>query len=283
MALMIGKINTLKVDRKTDIAYSLKDEKGEEVFLHVNESGREELKKGSLVEAFLYYDAKGRLAATLSRPKITVGDPGELEVVSVSPNLGVFLDLGISKDVLLSKDDLPKDESLWPQVGDKVYVDLKIKTRMTARLVPPQEFRVVLGNLEIGEEIEGFVQGIGNIGYFILTAPGNIILVKKSNTRHSYRLGEPVSVKVTYETKQGYEGSLSKFKEEVRLDDSNMILEYLESHGGVMPYTADTESELVVETFGLSRKAFKRALGLLYKKRKINFKDGKTYLVKENE
>src|SRR5690606_14583831 len=128
------------VDRKTDIAYSLKDEKGEEVFLHVNESGREELKKGSLVEAFLYYDAKGRLAATLSRPKITVGDPGELEVVSVSPNLGVFLDLGISKDVLLSKDDLPKDESLWPQVGDKVYVDLKIKTRMTARLVPPQEF-----------------------------------------------------------------------------------------------------------------------------------------------
>src|SRR5690606_13402048 len=160
MAFTIGKINVLKVDRKTDIAYILKNEKGEEIFLHVNESGKRELTRGSLVEAFLYFDAKGREAATLSTPYVQVGEPGTLKVVSKNPNLGVFLDLGISKDVLLSKDDLPQDEALWPEPGDEVYVDLKVKTRMTARLIPPSEFRVVIGNYEIGQDVEGSVQAI---------------------------------------------------------------------------------------------------------------------------
>lgn len=279
MALEIGKINLLQVVRKTDIAYLLKNKANEEVFLHINESDHRNLVPNQMVEAFLYYDAKGRLAATLHEPKITAGNPGVLEVVSVKPGLGVFLDLGISKDVLLSKDDLGEDESLWPQVGEGLYVDLRVKTKITARLIPYHELRVVTGNLEVGQEVNGFVQVIGRIGYFILTDEGNVVLVKKSNVRGSYRLGQKVSVKITYETANGYEGALSQFKEVIRIDDSKLIMEMLEQTGE-MPYTADTDSETIMQVFGLSRKAFKRALGLLYKQRKVEFKDGKTYLVK---
>ncbi|VEU82740.1 S1-like domain-containing RNA-binding protein [Acholeplasma hippikon] len=279
MALEVGKINLLQVVRKTDIAYLLKNKENEEVFLHINESDHQKLVPNQIVEAFLYYDAKGRLAATLHEPKITLGNPGLLEVVSVKPGLGVFLDLGISKDVLLSKDDLGDDESLWPQVGEKLYVDLKVKTKMTARLIPYNEIRVITGNLEIGKEYDGFVQVIGKIGYFIYTEEGNLVLVKKSNTRQTFRLGEAVKVKVTFETKSGYEGTLGQFKEVVRVDDSKMIMDFLEKTGE-MPYTADTDSETITQVFGLSRKAFKRALGLLYKQRKVEFRDGKTYLVK---
>ena len=82
---------------------------------------------------FLYFDAKGRLAATLHEPYVTAGNPGVLKVVAVKPGLGVFLDLGISKDVLLSKDDLPVDESLWPQVDDQ-YMDLRVKAILTDSL-----------------------------------------------------------------------------------------------------------------------------------------------------
>ena len=78
-------------------------------------------------------------------------------MVAVKPGLGVFLDLGISKDVLLSKDDLPVDESLWPQVDDQVYVDLRVKARLTARPIPYNEIRLITGNLNVGDEVSGFV------------------------------------------------------------------------------------------------------------------------------
>ncbi len=53
-------------------------------------------------------------------------------------------------------------------------------------------------------------------------------------------------------------------------------MKVLDEHGGIMPYTADTDSETITQAFGLSRKAFKRALGLLYKDRKVKFENGKT-------
>jgi predicted RNA-binding protein (virulence factor B family) len=280
MKLKIGQLNELQVVRKTDIAYLLKNKSDEEVFLHLNESNHRKLEPGQFVDAFLYFDAKGRLAATLHQPIITEGNPGILKVVSVNPGLGVFLDLGISKDVLLSKDDLPNDESLWPIAGDRVLVDLKIKTKMTARPIPYNEIRLVTGNLNIGDEVSGFVQVIGSIGYFILTDEYNLILVKKSNVRKAYRLGEGLNVKITYETPNGYEGSLIDFKEVIRVDDSKIIMDYLLSQGGRMPYTATTDSDTVQKVFGLSRKSFKRALGLLYKERKVIFEENETVVVK---
>lgn len=283
MKLKIGQLNELQVVRKTDIAYLLKSSDGEEVFLHQNESDHRKLEPGQFVDAFLYFDAKGRLAATLHEPYVTAGNPGVLKVVDVKPGLGVFLDLGISKDVLLSKDDLPVDESLWPQVDDQVYVDLRVKARLTARPIPYNEIRLITGNLNVGDEVSGFVQVIGNIGYFILTDEFNLVLVKKSNVRKAYRLGEILKVKITYETPSGYEGSLIDFKEVVRVDDSKLIMDVLEKEGGRMPYDATTDSETIQKVFGLSRKSFKRALGLLYKERKVKFEGNETILVKSNE
>ena len=88
----------------------------------------------------------------------------------------MFLNLGISKDVLLSKDDLGEDESLWPLVGAKLFVELRVKTKITARLIPYHELRVIVGNLNIGDEVEGFIQEIGKIGYFVMR--GNTIWIK---------------------------------------------------------------------------------------------------------
>ena len=59
-----------------------------------------------------------------------------------------------------------------------------------------------------------------------------------------------------------------------------MILSYLELHKK-MPLDASSASESIEKTFQMSRKAFKRALGYLYKTRKITFVDGQTVLIKE--
>ncbi|NLK13111.1 MAG: RNA-binding protein, partial [Candidatus Phytoplasma sp.] len=96
--------------------------------------------------------------------------------------------------------------------------------------------------------------------------------------RKKYRLGEAVNFKISYQSPIGYEGSLIANKEVVRYDDAEMILEYLRNHNNKMPYTADTNSEVIQEVFNLSRKAFKRALGYLYKERLIEFIDDETIL-----
>ncbi|HHY96616.1 MAG TPA: hypothetical protein GYA04_01140 [Acholeplasma sp.] len=282
MSLEIGKINQLKVKRKTDISYLLQSTDGEEVFLHVNETDFKTLEPNEIVSAFLYLDFKGRLAATLKSPILQVDEKGFLVVKSVTPKLGVFLDLGISKDILLSKDDLGLDESLWPREGEKLFVTVKVKSKLVAKLIPVSEIISNHHVYDIGEEVEGIIQGISSIGYFVLTDNLDLILVKKSNTRNQYRYGEKVKVKITYQSKKGYEGSLIESKEVIRVDDSKFILDYLKKHKQ-MPYTSDTDSETIMEVFGLSRKAFKRALGLLYKKRLIKFIDRKTYLVSDNE
>ena len=76
-------------------------------------------------------------------------------------------------------------------------------------------------------------------------------------------------------------GSLNKVKEELVLSDEVIILNYIKQNGGMMPYTAKTNADIVEEVFHMSRKAFKRALGDLYKKREIYFDEENTYLVKK--
>ncbi|MFA6801443.1 MAG: S1-like domain-containing RNA-binding protein, partial [Acholeplasmataceae bacterium] len=118
MELMCGYVHRLNVLRKTDIGYMLSDG-NEEVFLHFNESMHQDLSVNQDVDAFLYFDQKGRVAATLQTPKITLKEPARLNVVTINDDLGVFLDMGIHKDLLLSIDELPLDRHLWPHIGDR--------------------------------------------------------------------------------------------------------------------------------------------------------------------
>ena len=75
-------------------------------------------------------------------------------------------------------------------------------------------------------------------------------------------------------------GSLNKVKEELVESDEKLILDYLKKNNGKMPYTAKTNAEEIEEVFHMSRKAFKRALGDLYKKREIYFDEENTYITK---
>lgn len=280
--LIAGQINKLTVLRKTDIAYVLVDDNNLEVFLHVNDTNHKKLQEGQIVDAFLFYDAKGRLAASLATPLITVSKPAILKVVGKTRGLGVFLNMGISKDLLLSKDYLPFNESLWPTLGDNILVRLENNNRLVAKPLKENEIPTVIGNLGLPQKVNGFVQAIGKVGIFIYTDTGNLVLVKNSNLRAKYRLGEPLEVNVKYLSKAGYEGTLILAKEYVREDDAQMILDYLKKHHGKMPYNSLTDAKTIQDEFSLSKKAFKRALGLLYKDRVIYFEDENTLLTGED-
>ncbi|MDY0278024.1 MAG: S1-like domain-containing RNA-binding protein [Acholeplasma sp.] len=272
----IGEINNLKVLRETDIGFML-DSKDGEIFLHKNESNYRELKKGEIVSAFLYFDQKGRLAATLKDPLLTVSKPAFLEVADVLENLGVFLHMGISKDVLLSKDDLPINKNEWPRVGSKLFVRLVVKGKLVAKIVDPKD---IIDNqeLEVGKDYHLYVQKIGNQGLNLLGENFEKVFVHSSMFRENYYLGEKVLVKVLNQTEKGYSGTLLKAKEDLRIDDADIILEYL-MRRKEMPLDSKSSSEDVSKIFNMSKKAFKRALGHLYKERKIDFIGNKTILI----
>lgn len=279
MALKVGEVNHLIVNRKTDIGYML-EQGTEEVFLHNNESLHQTLKAGDAVDAFLYFDNKGRLAATLKEPMITVSKPGFLKVSDVHGELGVFLDMGIAKEVLLSHEDLPKNKAWWPRVGDTLYVTLKVKGKLVAKIASKQEVKLNPENdLEIKKTYKAYVHKLGEQGVSLLTPDGHFVFVHHTLIKEELRYGQEVDVRTTFLSDKGYSGMLQELKENQMETDAEMIYNYLLKHSE-MSLTADSTPEEIHNVFGLSKKAFKRAIGNLYRERKINFIDGKTILVK---
>ena len=130
--LEYGNVNKLEVVKETDIAYSLSDGT-ERVFLHFNQAlGK--LNIGDKVDAFLYFDQKKRLCATLEKPMITCHKYDYVKVVGLNA-AGVFVNIGISKDILLSRDFLPNTERLWPRIGEEIPCIIKVKTNIHTMLL----------------------------------------------------------------------------------------------------------------------------------------------------
>ena len=264
MALVIGNIDEYIVVKETDIAYtlhSLDENETTDIFLHFNQT-KNRLNIGQKVEAFLYYDQKRRLCATTETPLITTTKAAFCEVIAKHNSMGVFLNIGIAKDILLSSDFLPSNPDLWPQVGDKVPALIKIKRdQLVAKMIGNTDV-LPLGKIEIGQTVT------------LCTDNFNLIFVHKSLLRNKYRLGQKIAVKVIHETERvTYNGTLIPNKELSRLDDSEIILQHLKTQGGSLPLGDKSSPEEIARYFPFSKSAFKRAIGNLYKQKLITIKE----------
>jgi len=106
--LPIGTVQRMTVLRKIDTGYVLEKE-GQTALLHHRET-KEELEENEEVDVFLYNDKKGNIAATAVIPKIQRGIYDWAEVTNAISGLGVFVHIGIGKEMLVSADDLPPFE-----------------------------------------------------------------------------------------------------------------------------------------------------------------------------
>lgn len=105
MYLQLGSIEQVTVLRETEIGYMVGNEE-EEIFLHKNELAGE-IAEGDTIDVFLYLDHQNRISATMKEPIITTHDWNWVKVVEVIPSLGVFVDIGVSKDILIPLDEFP--------------------------------------------------------------------------------------------------------------------------------------------------------------------------------
>ncbi|GGA20154.1 CvfB family protein [Paenibacillus physcomitrellae] len=295
MSLIAGTIVSLPVDREVSpYGYFLRGDEGQDILLHYSEVTHP-VKAGDTVEVFLFFDTEDRPAATMKKPYLTLGEMALLEVADVHPRLGCFLEMGLGRQLLLPIRELPELPELHPQVGDRVYAIMEQdkQGRLKAKLAGEQELSVkafrapeswknqwldaiVYKPLQMGTfvVVQGGVLGFGAIGMIHSTERSRLL-----------RLGETVQVRVVHIREDG-RGNLSMTarREVSQVEDADKILAFLEERPGkAMPYSDATPPDVIKQRFGISKSAFKRALGKLMKDGKITQKESWTYLVKPDE
>ena len=279
--IKIGDKNSFLVMRKSDLGYMLVN-KGEQVLLHFNQAMGKDFKENDIVDCFVQYDSKGRVSATLEEPSATISKPGWVKVVECNARLGVFVSINTFKDVLISKDDLPLNVNYWPHLGDMLYVKLfEKKGRLNALILSKQELieiNPILPDVKLGEKIKAHVVRASEYAVNAITDDLSYIYISSKQFRGAYHIGQEVEVMIIGRHEDELVGSLNKVKEEMVDSDSKVILNYLEKHK-VMPYTSKTDASTIEKVFHMSRKAFKRALGDLYKNKKVLCTDEETRIL----
>lgn len=283
---LLGLKHKFKVDRETNLGYTL-ILNNEEYFLHHNECGGRTPSIGSTIEAFLYTDKKNRLAATLLEPTVTLDEIGFGTVVAVNKELGLFVNIGISKDILFSKDELPFVFKQWPIEGDKVIVEMKEKqdrlVLKMATIAQINQRRESDTEIPEGTRLNAVVYRITEDGINLVTDDFNSIFVYKTNYRKLFRLGEAATVTIIKKSENGYSGTMIENKEYQISEDKKAILAYLEKNFGVMMITENSSPDLIVRALHMSKAAFKKAIGGLLREKKIIILDDRITLNDLNE
>ncbi|GIO55696.1 MULTISPECIES: CvfB family protein [Paenibacillus] len=290
MSPIAGTIQTYEVMREVSPYGYFLDAGGQDVLLHYTELTRK-IEPGDRVEVFIFYDTEDRLAATMKKPYLTLGEMAKLVVADVHPRLGCFLEMGLGRQLLLPIRELPELRELHPRVGDSVFVIMEHdkQGRLRAKLAGEQELSqhtfqapqswvnqwftaTVYRPLQMGTFVivDGGVLGFGAIG-----------MIHSSERTRMLRLGEELQVRVSHIREDGRVNlSMAQRKEVGRDLDADRLLEFLkERPNGGMPYSDATPPDIIKQRFGISKSAFKRALGKLMKEGLITQKENWTYLV----
>lgn len=284
--LLAGTIHTMRVTKQMAEGYTLT--KGDDsVFLSVEDgAGAQTLSLDDFVDVFLFTNKEAELFATTDLPKVMIGVYDWAEVVETLP-LGTFVTIGIDEDVLIYSEDLPLFRSAWPKQGDQLYMTIKADNNNRLLGVPATEgifadlFEFAEAeDVDLNEEISGRVIRVDREGTVILTENNYRAFIHHTERTVEPRLGEQVTGRVIEVKEDGtLNVSLLPLKHERMDEDAERILAYLEKVGGEMLFGDKSDPEDIRSTFQMSKSAFKRALGRLMKKRKVNQADGKTFLV----
>lgn len=284
--LPIGTIQAAKVLRKIETGYVLQIET-EEVLLHRKETNHE-LEVGDEGEVFLYHDKNNQIVATTTLPNIRMDTYDWAKVVEAVPRLGVFVDIGIAKDILVSIDDLPLFEAVWPQVGDRLYVTLGTDQENRLIALPATEGIIESERSQVPENmlnktISGHVYFTKKEGAAIISDEGYRGFIHHTEREIEPRLGELITGRVIDEKEDGTVNiSLHPFKKDRIDSDAEAILALLEKRDGKIPFTDKSDPKEIQNTFNCSKSAFKRALGRLMRKNIVKQQDGNTYLIKKD-
>lgn len=233
---------------------------------------------GESVRVFLYRDSRDRLIATTREPRITLGHTAVL-AVKENTRIGAFLDWGLEKDLLLPF----HEQTAKVQPGEKVLVALyEDKSGRLCATMKVYHYLRTDAPYRVGDTVMGRVyEKSRNFGVFVAVDDQFSALIPQKEAQGSYEIGRQLSLRVTQVRGDGKLTVSARQKSWVQMgDDAEDILAALEAEEGVLPFDDKAAPELIQARFGISKAAFKRAVGHLLKEKKIRLEDGEIFLLR---
>jgi len=265
---ILGKRNLLTIVREGPPGYFLDDGEGGEILLPGKyiPAGS---KPGETIEVFIYRDSEDRLVATTETPLAMVGDFAALKIVDISPGIGAFLDWGLEKDLLLPR----REQGGFRKVGENVVVHIFLDEK-SDRIVASTRLQRWLSKAPPAyakdHPVSVLVAGRTPLGYKAVVENLYQGLLYGSELSGPLEIGSRLDGFVKAVRPDG--------KLDLSLDRSgfarvgpitDQILEALKAAGGHLPYNDSSPPDAIRSAFGISKKAFKQAVGTLYRKRLI--------------
>ncbi len=280
-AINVGQFNLMRVDRKVDFGFYM-DDGGEGILLPKRfvPSG---LQIGDTISVFVYHDSDNRLIATTQEPFAVVGDIAALKVVEVTSQ-GAFLDWGLMKDVFV-----PVSQQLSTmRLGGKYLVKLYIDAQ-TGRVAATEKIDKQISNdnltVKEGEKVKIQVYRESEIGYVVIVNQVHQGLVYKNEVFTHLHIGQFIDEAFVKKIREDNKLDIGLGKQggEKLADDNQKIMSLLKSHKGFLPYHDKSAPDDIYAFFGMSKKAFKMNVGMLYKLKLISIEEDGIHLIPETK
>ena len=265
--LNIGNYNTLKIIKILSFGAYLDGGEGKEILLPTRyvPNGAQ---VGDEVEVFIYHDNEGRLIATTLHPKAVVGEFAFMQVKSVNTT-GAFLDWGLMKDLLVPY----KEQKLTMREGKWYLVYVRLD-HVTGRIMASARIEKFLNNIppkyKFNQEVDLLVADDTEIGYKVIVNNLHWGMVYHNQVFQRLEKGEHLK------------GYVKEIREDDKLDISltplgyqkvggiaQTILQALQMQNGFLPVHDKSDPEVIYSLFRCSKKAFKQAIGALYRQHRI--------------
>ncbi len=264
----IGKWQTLQVIRSKDFGVYLAEKQGDsDAVLLPRKQVPEDLKAGGQIEVFVYLDSSDRPIATVNKPLITLHEIKRLRVASVG-NIGAFMDWGLEKDILMPFKEMVGKVREGKEYLVYMYMDKSNRPCVSMRLY---EHLATASPYHKGDVAEGYVYQINEkLGAFVAVADRYQGLVPKQELHKKLYVGDTMTFHVSEVREDGKLNlSLGQPAYKQMEEDSEMVYEAILSYDGVLPFTDKASPEIIEREMGLSKNAFKRAVGRLLKEKRI--------------
>jgi len=267
-----GKTTTLSVSRMTPQGAYLTD--GEQDVLLPSRQIPDGTKPGDEIRVFIYRDSKDRLISTVNEPLIRLHEVGRL-VVKEMTKIGAFLDMGLERDLLLPFHEMTDRPEAGEEVLVAMYTDKSGRLCATEKIyeylkadAPYVKDDVVTGTLyEISR----------NFGAFVAVDDIYSGLIPAREFGNEAKPGDRVTCRVTAVQEDGRLNLSIRKKAYLQIDDdADMVFGMISREGG-LPFTDKADPVLIKERTGLSKAAFKRAVGHLLKAGRIEIKEDGIY------
>jgi len=267
----IGKTCSLEVVKFTDQGAYLDGGPYGEILLP-NRYVPSNCKEEDDIEVFIFFDSEDRIVASTDFPTVMADEFGYLKVVSAT-SFGAFLDWGLPKDLLA-----PFREQASKMEEGKSYLVHVYVDHTTGRIVASSKINKFLSNEEIelaeGDEVDLIISNRTDLGYNAIINGKHLGIIYFNEIFKPVKTGDKIK------------GFVKKIREDMKIDlclekqgyekvdpVSSEILEKLKANNNFLPYSDKTDPEIIKNELGISKKTFKKAIGLLYKNKLITIEE----------